>query len=464
MSIISASTLTNTALQYTADTTGTLVFQTGATPTTALTIDASQNVGIGTSSPGNILEVKATAPAILINGTSTTAFRGFSIRTNGIEIASMFAEPNAGENRITAGFSGFGGFQTLYTNGLERMRIDSSGNVGIGVTPTNASLSIYSNKNISFQWAANTYNYANIFNQSSSASLILASGYQWSATASGFASSIPVAWNKAAIALGGGITFYADNTTTVAVGTDQTPTPRMYIDSGGNVGIGTLSPAVALEVIAGQGTIRTSSSTGTNTSYLAAANTGGYLYLGRENSTGATFGLGAYSGIIYSTGAYPLVTAVNGAERMRISSAGVVTMPNQPAFGISFDIYTYSLVNTSAAIGTSTLSYNGYTLLASSANFNSATGTFTAPVSGKYYLTAHYTRSGGNARITIFKNGSSIAGQGAYLLSYGADWQTATISIVVSLSANDNVAAVIDAVNGTTVSGYSCSFSGHLIG
>jgi hypothetical protein len=44
MSTISASTTTTTAYKVTADTTGTLVLQTGATPTTAMTIDGSQNV------------------------------------------------------------------------------------------------------------------------------------------------------------------------------------------------------------------------------------------------------------------------------------------------------------------------------------------------------------------------------------------------------------------------------------
>jgi hypothetical protein len=97
-------------------------------------IDSGGNVGIGTSSPAALLEVKGTAPGVVVNGTSTTAFRGFSIRTNGNEIASMFAEPASGENRITAGFSGFGGYQTFYTNGLERCRIDTNGNLLVGTT------------------------------------------------------------------------------------------------------------------------------------------------------------------------------------------------------------------------------------------------------------------------------------------------------------------------------------------
>ena len=44
MSTISASTTTTTAYKVTADTTGTLVLQTGSGPTTAVTIDGSQNV------------------------------------------------------------------------------------------------------------------------------------------------------------------------------------------------------------------------------------------------------------------------------------------------------------------------------------------------------------------------------------------------------------------------------------
>jgi hypothetical protein len=44
MSTISSSTTTTTAYVVTADTTGALVLQTGATPTTAVTVDTSQNV------------------------------------------------------------------------------------------------------------------------------------------------------------------------------------------------------------------------------------------------------------------------------------------------------------------------------------------------------------------------------------------------------------------------------------
>ena len=64
MSSISASTTSTTGFKVTADTTGTLVLQTGATPTTAVTIDGSQNVGVGVTSPAYRLQFS--------NGTSAT--------------------------------------------------------------------------------------------------------------------------------------------------------------------------------------------------------------------------------------------------------------------------------------------------------------------------------------------------------------------------------------------------------
>ena len=51
MSSITSSTTSTTAYIVSADTTGTLNLLTGATPASALYIDASGNVGIGTTSP-----------------------------------------------------------------------------------------------------------------------------------------------------------------------------------------------------------------------------------------------------------------------------------------------------------------------------------------------------------------------------------------------------------------------------
>jgi hypothetical protein len=85
MSTISASTTSTTAYKVTADTTGALVLQTGATPTTALTIDASQNITTANrfakaSMPaGSVLQViNVTYATATSNSTSTYADTGLT--------------------------------------------------------------------------------------------------------------------------------------------------------------------------------------------------------------------------------------------------------------------------------------------------------------------------------------------------------------------------------------------------
>jgi len=98
----------------------------------------------------------------------------------------------------------------------------------------------------------------------------------------------------------------------------------MRIDSSGNFGIGTSSIGARLDIVGTTGTMRITSSTGTNGVNLRVNNTGGDFYFGRENSTGGAFGVTAYSSLLWSEGAYPMVFATNNAERMRITSGGEV--------------------------------------------------------------------------------------------------------------------------------------------
>jgi hypothetical protein len=118
-SIINASTSGAGGVITTADASGQLELQTAGT--TAITIDASQNVGIGTATPTRKLSI----------GGGSASF-GISAETGELAIDP----PNLGLAQIDVSGSNALRFNT---NSAERMRIDSSGAVLVGTT-TNYSL------------------------------------------------------------------------------------------------------------------------------------------------------------------------------------------------------------------------------------------------------------------------------------------------------------------------------------
>ena len=90
--------------------------------TTAITVDTSQNVGIGTTSPGSKLHVSGD---IYASGEIDWAGTGAGGSSLGF-LASSGGNAAVGSRGATA--------FTMYTNGSERMRIDSGGNVQVRTT------------------------------------------------------------------------------------------------------------------------------------------------------------------------------------------------------------------------------------------------------------------------------------------------------------------------------------------
>ena len=141
-SIITAGNATN-GLEMSSDGTGILEVKTGSgTGTTAMTIDTSQNVGIGTTTPNTKLSIvgtHASGQGILKIQSSTTFASGglSSIALNDSDGTrkSVIYQDSTGLSFET------GGAQPILfgTNGTERMRIDSIGNLLVGTTSsTNA--------------------------------------------------------------------------------------------------------------------------------------------------------------------------------------------------------------------------------------------------------------------------------------------------------------------------------------
>ena len=100
--------------------------------TTALTVDSSQNVGIGTASPSYKLDILTGGGGVYAaqfgNGTAAQGIRivtGMDSTSSGIT--------TAGGTRLIQ-FDGTNNITQFYTNASERMRIDSSGRLLVGTT------------------------------------------------------------------------------------------------------------------------------------------------------------------------------------------------------------------------------------------------------------------------------------------------------------------------------------------
>lgn len=108
--------------------------------TQAMTIDVNDNVGIGTTAPGNRLHVDGGANLPIRTVSST--FSGMECHiTNGTWKAFIGTESGGGGNRYNSADNQ----HTFYNNSTAVMRINSSGYVGIGTTGPTKSLTIAQN-------------------------------------------------------------------------------------------------------------------------------------------------------------------------------------------------------------------------------------------------------------------------------------------------------------------------------
>jgi len=233
-----------------------------STPTERMRIDSSGNVGIGTTSPGRNLEIAGTGTDVGLNITKNTVG------------TARFAYDATGPYILDENSNPF----RIYTGGAESMRIDSSGNVGIGTVTATYDLTVVGASNLS-----------------------------------------TIGTNDAALRL------RADGARAMQFYTNSAE--AMRINSAGNVGIGTSSPSSTLHLYGTGSPIRLNIEATTGRVESRLDNTSGAFIFGIDDSGGAGFG-SAYSRNIYSNGAYPMLFWTNNAERMRIDSSGNVGIGN----------------------------------------------------------------------------------------------------------------------------------------
>ena len=242
-------------------------------------IDSSGNVGIGTASPSSRLDVRTTAAEIARFSSSATN-GGYQIFYPDNVVTPVYVGSQkailATGNATDFAIVGTGANNMVFgTNSTERMRIDTSGNVGIGVTPT---------VNLDVKNAGGNCVISAQFGTGTKGQLIAAS-------------------NEVQLKAFNG----TNDVLTFATGASE----RMRIDSSGNVGIGmTPSTDTLFEVYgAAAATCYKNVNTGTGLS------DGFYVGCGKSSSTDA---------YVYNRESAPIIFGTANAERMRITSGGEV--------------------------------------------------------------------------------------------------------------------------------------------
>jgi hypothetical protein len=314
---------------------------------TAITIDSSGSVGIGTSSPSAELHISKSADAgtaeFLIENSFATAGSTDEIvqiqgRFGGFD-ASYIITGKEADFTTSGNRSSFMSFWTRGAGTLaEAMRINSSGNVGIGTSSPEVPLSVVGlDTQIHFSESADSGGYlmseaAGQFRISGGAAFKVGNT-AWTAKST-----------EAAIIghdSGGDIKFFSN--TGLTVGNNFTPTERMRIDSSGKVGINTSSPGSELHVVADDvsqswsaydGTVLTIENNDTDGCILQTVgrNTAtNEIWFGDDDSRNI-------GRIRYEHSDDGLEFWTNNSERMRIDSSGNVgigtTSPTPPtAYG-----------------------------------------------------------------------------------------------------------------------------------
>ena len=149
-----------------------------------------------------------------------------------------------------------------------------------------------------------------------------------------------------------------------------------------------------------------------------------------------------------------LTFSAGGSERMRIDSAGRVTMPNQPAFSVYATNQSYP----SNLIQLAALDQIEFDI---GSNFNTSTKRFTAPVSGRYLFTGSVQYSGvGSAHINFRVNGATV--NSGWVDGYDA--ASATQSRVFDLNQHEYVDMVMYHNLVGTTNGNRTRMTGYLIG
>mgnify|MGYP000187931601 FL=1 len=398
---------------------------------TAITIDSSENVGIGQSSPSTPLHARFGEGKELrlensSTGISSSNYWGLGLYEGATRIGTMDVVRDGTSNQMRIGTTTSG--QSLrFTTGasVEAMRIDSSGKVGIGNSSPATKLDISGTAGItSFTGTTKL----GVVSRGSTGATDY-SGYDFI----GNSQANPVA-RIGVITTGGGSKLSFGTSNAYASGITNT---AMTIDQVGNVGIGQSSP---------------SSDNGTTT----------FLHIGGSGKAAAGLVLedDENQWEILSNGSLQVLDGTSA--RLTIDSSGRVTMPNQPSFKVRHNYSSHFM--TSAVLSFTVEDFDNGN------NFNTSTSRFVAPVAGYYQFHYHSlmnspTVNSGYGYLKFLKNGGTLYPYAHSDYNGTTSYIDLGISDIIYLSANDYVEVYQYSAGLGVYSGASYnSFTGHLIG
>ena len=255
--------------------------------TQRVTVDSSGNVGIGSSAPTS--DGWSVANDLVISSTGNS---GMTIKSGTSGFGQLVFNDAAGGLRGFVAYGHTDDYLGFGSAGAERMRIDSSGNVGIGTTAAIELLEVHGDSPIiklrdTSAYAANTGPAISLQGKDSNESIV-----QFSAI-----KGISQGSNNGQLSFetrSGGANI-----------------ERLRIDSSGNVGIGTSSPSPNV----GNGA----------TLHLSGSSTTSELRLTRSNGTDASITAGSSSGGLGIQSSARIGFSTSGSnERMRIESDGKI--------------------------------------------------------------------------------------------------------------------------------------------
>ena len=417
-------------------------------------IDASGNFGIGTSSPAEKLEVEFNTNGYILADNSTDTNTGIKFANTG-RTYGIFTDGGSGSSNSLRFYD--------FTASAERLRLDSAGNLGLGVTPSawsglafqissgtaiNARSGVLSQFSTNQRWDGANHIYLNdgaatLYTQNAGA-------HSWAVSASGTA--------------GNNISF----------------TTAMTLDASGNLGIGTSSPDAGAKLTVAGGILATGSFSATTGStagidYNSAnlrffsmgssgSTKGGYVWIakGADNSSSTPMTLDASGNLLVGTTSANGILATSGRGYIEVNGTtdSAIGFESNGTLGgylynsaTEFRVANYS--NTPLTFQTNNLERARITAAGELLVGLTSGGKFSVSYGGNdthFGLGANYDNyiTAGSSGVTIFRNATTerarITAAGQLLVGISSPPATAAVGIYAS--ANSVSYGAIGARNG----------------